>query len=109
MNWKLKSKCGNDSNILAVLKTHMWDPFFDEKESDDREWLKQYCADCPVRIECEGAGREELGAWGGKPSRGRKYQAAVNEAKILEFLAQTKIQLPDRPSSPNVTPEDDCA
>lgn len=109
MNWKLSSKCGNDPNLFAVLKTRQWDPFFDEKDPDDRNWIKAYCADCPVRIECQGAGRHEEGAWGGKPSRSRKYQAAVNEAKILEFLAQTKIQSPGMPSVPNVVQEDDCA
>lgn len=109
MNWKLQSKCGNDPNILEIMKTHHWDPFFDEKAPEDKEWIKQYCANCPVLIECRGAGKFELGAWGGKPSRARHYQNSVNEAKILEFLAQTKIQLPDKPSVPTEVRGDDCA
>lgn len=108
-NWKLESKCGKDPDILAVMRSGLWDPFFDEKDEQDKLWIERYCEDCPVIYECRGGGKHELGAWGGKPSRARHYQNSVNEAKILEFLAQTTIQLPDTQSDPNEVPKDDCA
>lgn len=108
-NWKSESKCGKDPEMPAILRSGLWDPFFDEKEEQDKAWIKAYCADCPVKIECQGAGHDEHGAWGGIPSRSRRYQNSLNESKILEFLAQTKIQSQDTPSVPSEVREDDCA
>lgn len=58
--------------------------FFPESSRDYAEarWMR-YCGTCPVKVECEQAGRKEFGIWGGKTdaARGRSSRHKYAESK----------------------------
>ena len=81
-DWRLKGKCVGDTQV---------DPDFFHPEHptpSHKKAIRQYCSDCPVRLECLSAGRYEHGFWGGQSSQSRKRKGTKTETALSELLMQ---------------------
>lgn len=97
--WESQGKCANDPELIQRIKANpeMNDLFFNKSLIKE---AKEYCSDCPVKVQCFQAGLVpsqtnlvQPGVWGGQSERERrKYlrdrvkKAAMLQARMEELL-----------------------
>lgn len=82
--WYRDAKCGNDPDILLLLRRRdeAQDPFFPHVKNGANlataRKIRAYCSDCPVIQQCKLAGMEfpsiNFGFWGGESPTDRQRQ-----------------------------------
>ena len=112
MSWWEHARCAKDEAIQEILKNVKHgglDPFFLTQPSDDqKQWLRRYCAECPVRLACLAEANKTLssinkvdwvdGWWGGMSRRERviaRNRFQKDFAAFQQRTAPTKEQSPD--------------
>lgn len=67
--------------------------FFPETNRDYAEarWMR-YCGTCPVKVECEKAGRNEFGVWGGKTDNARNGKAVSRRTREQRDIEESDVE-----------------
>jgi hypothetical protein len=102
-NWTEYAKCAKDPQIRYEQTVLKYDRFHDGNAEQLNE-NKQYCSNCPVRLNCYGEAmmhtninvqypyHDDVGIWGGTTQRERRNQKRKTLRQIQLLQEQMKEQ-----------------